>query len=199
MPPISPVVKQLLIINIAVYFIASYLLQDYAPYLALYFPGTQFFSPFQIVSHMFMHGDTSHLIFNMFGLYMFGSGLEMVWGPKRFLTFYLLTGFGAMILHLLSLYFEFNGMVPPTVGMVGASGAVFGLLAGYGMMYPNRKIMLLIPPIPIQAKYFVIGYAALELFFGISNRAPGIAHFAHLGGAIVGAFLVFFWRKQGKV
>ena len=199
MPPITPVVKQLLILNIVIYFLTQMLFPEYAPYLALYFPGTQFFSPYQIVSHMFMHANFNHILFNMFGLYMFGTMLEMRWGPKRFLTFYFLCGFGAMLLHLLSVYYEYQGMVDPRVRMLGASGAVFGLLAGYGMMFPNHRIMLLIPPIPMKAKYFVLGYAAIELFLGVSNSTSGIAHFAHIGGAIVGALLVFIWRRSGKI
>ncbi len=199
MPPISPVVKQLLIINIAMFVITMMLLPQYAGYLALYFPTSSLFRPWQMVTHMFMHGNLNHLLFNMFGLYMFGSALEMRWGPKRFFVFYLLCGFGAMFLHLFAIYLEYNGMVDPRSSMLGASGAVFGLLAGYGMMFPNQRIMLLIPPIPMKAKYFVMGYAALELFLGISNSSPGIAHFAHLGGALVGALLVFFWRQSGKI
>ena len=199
MPPISPVVKNLLIINVLMYFVSMVMLPQYAGYLALYFFDSPFFRPWQLVTHMFMHGNLNHLLFNMFGLYMFGSMLEMHWGPKRFLSFYLLCGFGAMILHLITLYFEYNGMVDPRASMLGASGAVFGLLAGYGMMFPEHRLMLLIPPIPMKAKYFVLGYAVIELFLGISNSAPGIAHFAHVGGALCGALLVYYWRKSGKL
>ncbi len=199
MPPITEAVKQLLIINVLLFFGVMMLAPNFSNALALYFPGTPLFRPWQLVSHMFMHWDLNHLLFNMFGLYMFGSMLEMYWGPKRFLTFYLLCGLGAMFLHLFVLYLESNGMVDPRSNMRGASGAVFGLLAGYGMMFPNHKIMLIIPPIPMKAKYFVMIYAGLELVLGIGQFQPGIAHFAHLGGAICGAILVYYWRKTGRV
>ncbi len=208
MPPISPVVKNLLIINGLMFFGTMYVFEVYDNLFAVYYPGSNYFRPFQLVTHLFMHGDLNHLIFNMFGLYMFGSSLEVVWGPKRWFTFYFLTGFGAVALHLFIMYLEFQGlnsaqyqhaMANPYMNLRGASGAVFGVLAGYGMSFPNRQIMLLIPPIPMKAKYLVIGYGVLQIYFILTNSQQGVAHFAHLGGAIVGAFLVYFWRKQGKI
>ena len=160
--------------------------------------------PVQLITYMFMH-DTrglSHLVFNMFGLYMFGPPIEYNWGPKRFLFYYLVAGFGALILHFGVEYYhinflgDFSGIDTP---MVGASGAIFGLLAAYGMMYPNNEIRLLFPPIPIKAKYFVLMYAGAELFMGISGAQSGIAHFAHLGGALFGFLLIMYWRNGGTI
>lgn len=202
---ITDVVKQLLIINGLLFVVTSAFMPSLAPALAMYYPASDFFRPWQIVTHMFMHGNFQHLFFNMFALYMFGTALESYMGPKRFLTFYFISGFGALALYLFVWYFEISGLsasqyeyfLSQPYRMVGASGAVFGLLAGYGMLFPNSQIMLLIPPIPIKAKYFVLIYAALELYFGISNTNPGVAHFAHLGGAIFGALTILYWRKSG--
>ena len=208
MPPISEAVKQLLIINVLMFFGTMMIFPGHDNALALYYPDSDLFRPWQIVTHMFMHENLNHLLFNMFGLYMFGSILEMHWGAKRFLIFYLLSGLGAMMLHVFTLYLEINGlesfqyqraMASVNFNMRGASGAVFGLLAGYGMMFPNHRISLIFPPISLKAKYFVMIYAGLELILGVSNSQPGIANFAHLGGAICGALIVYFWRKTGKV
>ena len=205
MPRITDVVKQLLIINVIMFVFTQMITPGIKDALAMYHPASPYFKPWQIVTHMFMHANFNHLLFNMFGLYMFGSALEAYLGPKRFLTFYLLCGFGALTLYIGVLHWELSGFSPQQYeyylqysrGMVGASGAVFGLLAGYGMVYPNSRIMLLIPPIPMKAKYFVMIYAAIELFFGVSNLNPGVAHFAHLGGALFGALIILYWRKSG--
>ncbi|RMF02873.1 MAG: rhomboid family intramembrane serine protease, partial [Bacteroidetes bacterium] len=192
MPPVTDTVKHLLIINILLYFgtllvlgdpdpgLMMQLIQEPSPdhfwewkryMLALFTPGSSYFQPFQIVTHMFMHGNITHLFFNMFGIYMFGPPLEMYWGPKRFLTYYFVAGFGAMALHLLVMYLQLKGhAVDPmsvNVPMLGASGALFGLLAGFAMKFPEQRILLLIPPIPIRAKYFVAIYAAIELYLGL--------------------------------
>lgn len=216
---ITDTVKHLLIINVLV-FLGSMLLgnpgedvmlslinersslfSDWGRYrLAMFFPASEYFQPYQIVTHMFMHGDIGHLFFNMFGLFMFGPPLESVWGPKRFLTYYLITGFGALGLHLLATYLEIQMMGGSSylinVPMLGASGAIFGLLAGFGMLFPNATIMLLFPPIPLKAKYFVLIYAVIELFLGVSNMTGGVAHFAHVGGALFGVLLILFWRYK---
>lgn len=202
---ITEVVKQLLILNGIMYLVTHWMMPQLGPALAMYYPASDYFRPWQIVSHMFMHGNFQHLFFNMFALFMFGTALESYLGPKKFLILYLLSGFGALALYLLVWYFEVSALSPAQYQyflsqpyrMVGASGAVFGLLAGYGMLFPESKIMLLIPPIPIKAKYFVIIYAALELYFGISATNPGVAHFAHVGGAIFGALIILYWRKSG--
>jgi membrane associated rhomboid family serine protease len=169
----------------------------------------------------------------MFALYMFGRVLESVWGPKRFLTFYLVTGVGAAFLHTVVNFIEYESVVsklsPDVVEQiklngynlwaegktysdplmsklvmilntptVGASGAVFGILLGFGMLFPNTQLMLLFPPIPIKAKYFVMGYGAIELFLGISQPGSNIAHFAHLGGMLFGFILIKYWNKNSK-
>ena len=218
---ITDTVKHLLIINVLVYIGSmlignpesdtmlslinerSNLFADWGRYrLAMFFPTSEYFKPFQIVTHMFMHGNVGHLFFNMFGLFMFGPPLESVWGAKRFLGFYLITGFGALGLHLLATYVEMSMMGGSpyliNVPMLGASGAIFGLLAGFGMIFPNATIMLLFPPIPMKAKYFVLIYAVIELFLGVSNLNAGVAHFAHVGGAIFGVLLVLYWRYQKR-
>lgn len=212
---ITDVVKHLLIINVLMY-LGSMLLGDPPEYiysfadwgryrLAMFYPASDFFKPFQIVTHMFMHANLGHLFFNMFALFMFGPSLEANWGPQRFLFFYLGAGFGALGLYLLVQYLQISNindieMAKDLINtpVVGASGAVFGLLAGYGMMFPNNVIQLLIPPIPLKAKYFVLIYAGIELFLGLGNFNTGVAHFAHLGGALFGFLLILYWRRFGS-
>lgn len=139
---------------------------------------------------MFLHGSFTHILFNLFALWMFGQAIENLWGTKKFVFYYFATGIGAGILQLIL------SMTSNIV--IGASGAVFGILLAFGMTFPNREIMLLIPPIPIKAKYFVIIYGALELFSGISGTSTGIAHFAHLGGMIVGFVIIKYWQSKGE-
>jgi len=220
---ITDVVKHLLIINLLMYF-GTFLLGepsnfsalvnqgrgefwDWGRYiLALFFPTSEYFRPYQLVTHMFMHANIAHLFFNMFALFMFGPSLEAVWGPRRFFVYYFVTGFGALMLHMLVSYIEIStGSVSPNmanVPMLGASGAVFGILAGYGMLFPNNVIQLLFPPIPLKAKYFVLIYAGIELFSGIQTLVgpsqSGVAHFAHVGGALFGFLLILYWRKFGS-
>lgn len=149
------------------------------------------FAPWQLVSYGFLHGGLAHLFFNMFALYMFGRPIESAWGTRRFLIFYFVCLVGAGLVQLVVA--AVSGQVYPTIG---ASGAVFGLLLAFGMMYPNSTIMLLIPPIPMKAKWFVIGYGLLTLFFGMTGTMSGIAHFAHLGGMLFGLALILFWGRQ---
>jgi membrane associated rhomboid family serine protease len=170
--------------------------------LAMFFPTSEYFRPFQIISHMFMHADIGHLFFNMFAVFMFGPPLEATWGAKRFLLFYLVTGFGSVLLHTLVRGIEIHwfgeSIFAANVPSLGASGAVFGLLVGYGMLFPENRIMLLFPPIPLKAKYFVLIYAGAELFMGLGNFNTGVAHYAHLGGALFGFLLILYWRKFGS-
>ncbi len=218
---VTGVVKHILIINILMYF-GTFLMGEpggntfsqlinevdtnfwnWERYiLAIFHPSSEYFKPYQIITHMFMHGSLGHLFFNMFAVFMFAPPLEALWGPKRFLFYYFFTAFGALALHLGVQTYELQyGLVNPlskNIPMLGASGAVFGVLVGYGMKFPNSVIQLLIPPIPIKAKYFVIIYAALELFFGIRGIGSGIAHFAHVGGALFGFLLILYWRKYGS-
>jgi len=229
----SPVVKNLIIINV-IMFLGMLLLDktfqlDLNRILGLYYFRSPFFHPYQIITHMFMHGGLGHIFFNMFALWMFGKVLEQVWGPKRFLIYYLVTGLGAAILHSLVLQIEMSPLInyvnetyninkftpeiintlynmPDTqakelaqsmvIPTVGASGAVFGLLLGFGMLFPNTQLMLLFPPIPIRAKYFVIGYGLIELYLGITQPGSNIAHFAHLGGMLFGFIMIKMWKQN---
>ena len=209
---ITPVVKNLILINI-VFFIGSNIAenslgeQTISNWLAVHYPTCENFKPIQLITYMFMHGSISHIFFNMFGLFMFGPPIEYNWGPKRFLFYYLATGFGALILDFAVKYFQIHytnisleevyALV--NTPMVGASGAIFGLLAAYAMMYPNNVIQLLFPPIPLKAKYFVLIYAAFELFSGVTGYQPGVGHFAHLGGALFGVLLILYWRNGGTI
>ncbi|TVR97887.1 MAG: rhomboid family intramembrane serine protease [Wenzhouxiangellaceae bacterium] len=149
------------------------------------------FQPWQLISYGFLHGGLGHLFFNMFALYMFGLPIERAWGTQRFVVFYFVCMVGAGLVQLTVA--AVSGEVYPTIG---ASGAVFGLLLAFGMMYPNNTIMLLIPPIPMKAKYFVVGYGILTLIFGMTGVMPGIAHFAHLGGMLFGLLLILYWGRQ---
>ena len=186
------VTKVILIINVAV-FIIDWLTQHVIlRYLALYSFHTNAFEPYQVVTHMFLHGGMGHLFFNMFGLFMFGRALESVLGGKKFFILYFLSGFGAAALQLLIYYVQ----GAPAI-IIGASGAVLGILAAFAVMFPNVELMIIFLPIPIKAKYLVPIYAVFELFFGIANfKGDNIAHFAHLGGAIVGFILVMIWKKN---
>ena len=194
---LTDVVKNLLIINILLFLGVRFFIEPNL--LAVYYPGSPYFQPYQIVTHMFMHGSFMHLLFNMFAIYMFGPPVEAVFGPKRFLFYYLATGLGSFILHMLVMHWELtSGSIPMStmnIPTVGASGAVFGLLVAYGMNFPNSVIQLLFPPIPLKAKYFVVIYAGLELYLGLSGKQPGVAHFAHLGGALFGFLIIIFWHK----
>ncbi len=146
------------------------------------------FAPWQLVTYLFLHADLSHIFFNMFALWIFGQSLERVWGTKRFLIYYFLTGIGAGLIHL-----AVSGG-----HAIGASGAVFGILLGFGMMFPNQYIILLFPPIPIKAKYFVAIFGLIELYSGVTRADSGVAHFAHLGGLIVGYILIKIYRLNKR-
>ncbi|MBW6489701.1 MAG: rhomboid family intramembrane serine protease [Lentimicrobium sp.] len=255
-----PVVKNLLIIN-GLFFLAQMTTVqvfkiDLVDYLGMHYFGSSKFNPAQLVTYMFLHGGFTHILFNMFALWMFGNTLENVWGGKRFLTYYMVTGIGAALLHMLVLWIGISGvqsdmsqvMMSPTpeaftafmaehfpvyesqlsgfisswrlspadpklinqasiymndlltirmdIPTVGASGAVFGILLAFGMMFPNSLIYLYFF-FPIKAKWFVIAYGAMELYFGFANRSgDNVAHFAHLGGMIFGFFLIRYWNKK---
>ncbi|MBR7170055.1 MAG: rhomboid family intramembrane serine protease [Alistipes sp.] len=205
-----PVVKNLLIIN-GLMFLATTLLSQYhlTGYLGLFNPLSPLFHSYQVVSYMFLHADFNHLFFNMFALWMFGRTVEYDLGSKRFLIYYMVCGVGAALLQLLVGWIEYQVLTgsPETwayaqgllhVPTVGASGAIFGLLLAFGFLHPNAQIMLLIPPIPIRAKWFVVIYGVIELFFGISGYQAGVAHFAHLGGMLWGLLLLLYWRKSRR-
>ncbi len=189
-----PVTTALIVANIGVY-----LLQSLVPALLVPFAlwplasgnlgiGAAF-EPWQLVTYAFLHGSLLHLAFNMFALYMFGSAIEQVFGTRRYLIFYFTAVISAAITQLVVAMV--SGAVYPTIG---ASGGVFGLLLAYGMYFPNNRIMLLFPPVPLPARVFVVLYAVLELFLGVTGSQEGVAHFAHLGGMIGGFALLRFWR-----
>ena len=260
---IPPVVKNLLIINV-IFFLGDSLFgsvfgQDPVRLFGLYFFESEYFMPWQYVTHMFMHGGFTHLFFNMFALFMFGRILEQVWGPRRFMIYYFVCGLGAAAIHTLFIWFDYSSMnnayvafqntPSPTlladflgdniphaqqwvydfidkwqenpdspnyinkgtqlfqkvisesinVPTVGASGAVFGLLLAFGMLFPNTELMLLFLPIPIKAKYFVALYGIAELYFAMRNAAgDNVAHIAHLGGMIFGFILIKYWNKHSS-
>jgi membrane associated rhomboid family serine protease len=162
--------------------------------LALWPLESGFFAPWQLVSYAFLHGSFNHLFFNMFAVWMFGTPLERSWGSQRFALFYGTCVVGAGVLQLLVQLFE--GGVYPTVG---ASGGVFGLLLAYGVMWPDNRIFLLFFPVPIKAKWFVLMYGAIELLLGFSRAMPGVAHFAHLGGMLFGAALLYKWGWRPRM
>jgi len=148
------------------------------------------FQPWQLLTYAFLHGGLFHIAFNMFALYMFGSAIERVFGPRRYLAYYLVCVLSAAIAQLLTA--ALSGAVYPTVG---ASGGVFGLLLAYAIYFPHSRIMLIFPPIPMPARVFVVVYAALELFLGVTGTEEGVAHFAHLGGLVGGFIMLRYWRS----
>ncbi len=167
--------------------------------LAAYYPASDNFKAYQIVTHMFMHGNTMHIFFNMYGLVLLGPPLESRLGSEKFLFFYLFTGLGAIGLYFLVKYLELNILGNPVsinTPLVGASGAIFGILAGFGTLFPNVRLQLIFPPISFTAKWFVLIYAGIELYLGLSGRQSGVAHFAHLGGALFGFLLLQYWKKK---
>ena len=234
-----PVVKNLIIINvvmfIALFVFASALRIDLNKELGLYYFKSSEFRPWQIVTHMFMHSEVRffHIIFNMWALWLFGKTLESVWGSKRFLSYYLITGLGAAFLMTLVNFIQvsvlasnisaadFDMVLSQGAGLIdqgrnwsdpvlaklnliinlptiGASGAVFGLLLAFGMLFPNTPLMIIPIPVPIKAKWLVIGYGALELYLGLTMPGDHVAHFAHLGGMLFGFFLIKYWNKSSR-
>lgn len=209
------VVFNLLAINVVVFIITMVKPHFMYEWFSLYYPASPAFKPIQLISHMFMHGGFFHIFANMFALYMFGTTLEQVWGPKRFLLFYFSTGLGAMLLHTGVHAFIVHNMTgsfaPPMDGVnkyeqlqaiyfsgtVGASGAIFGILVAFGMLFPNTQLYVIPFPFPIKAKYFVIFYVLFELYAGFQmNPADNVAHFAHLGGALFGYIIVKIWNRN---
>lgn len=254
---ITEVVKHLLIINV-LFFIGKYALG--LDFFALHFPASDHFQPFQLVTHMFMHGNEMHILFNMFALWMFGSQLETIWGPKKFLFFYFAAGLGAALFSLGVDYFQYTNLTASIANlnlsdntlsqimsfdivesnyfkpdllqkdmqailpesqfsaisradfkslfelnmfanksMLGASGAIMGLLVAFGMSFPNAELMLLFLPIPIKAKYFIPVIVAMDIFSGVTGVSifspSNTAHWAHVGGALTGLLLMIYWEK----
>ena len=234
MNQLPTVTKNLLIINVLCFF-GAVVAQRYGISLnnvgGMHFFLSPDFNVAQLVSYMFLHANFEHIFFNMFAVWMFGRTLEMVWGPKRFLIYYMICGIGAgLVQELISAieYFTLTSSMPAEAvetvlregssilqsGMnyvdsrmaelniavnrstVGASGAVYGILLAFGMLFPNSQMYVFPIPFPIKAKFFVIGYAVIELVLGMSRTADGVAHFAHLGGMIFGFFLIMYWKKN---
>lgn len=237
MNQITPAVLVLIVINAALFGINGITTFDLNQWFALYYLDNPQYGVWQYVTSMFMHGGVAHLLFNMFGLYMFGSALERVWGSQKFLFFYFAAGIGAGIIYTAVNYFQFSSGYESLLAlgladyqiqeildtgsysnqypglkesmliefystyhspMVGASGAIYGVLVAYAIRYPNAKLFLLFIPFPIAAKYFVPVLLLIDLFSGVTGVSlfgGGIAHFAHLGGALVGFLLVFYWRN----
>ncbi len=231
------IVITLIVINV-LFFFTSTSVSNLTNLLALYFPLNPNFSPWQFVSHMFMHGGVVHLLFNMLALWMFGAYLENIWGEKRFLIFYLTCGVGAAVIYTAMNYYQFNqvyyvlrdtglsafdiqSMIAKSeypsnilsesqamklIGifntpMVGASGAIYGILVAFAFKFPNHKLILIFLPYPIAAKYFVPALISLDLFSGVTGFSifgSGIAYFAHVGGAIIGFLMMIYWRKKLK-
>ena len=190
MPPMPPITQALLLINVALFCVDQFLGNWFTQLFALW-PLGHGFLPWQVVSYAFLHGSIGHLFFNMLGLWMFGAELERVWGPNRFIQFY-----GASVLSAALAQLLVNTLLGSLAPTVGASGGLFGLLLAFGMMFPNRTIMPLFPPIPMKAKVFVALYGGLELILGVTGTASGVAHFAHLGGMLGGYLMIRYWRGQ---
>ena len=218
-----------MIINVLFFMATAFLPFDLQSLLAVYFPMSAEFKPFQIVTSMFMHADIQHIAFNMMSLYFLGPYVERTLGTNRFLILYFVTGFAATFLSFGVNYFtyvELTGLLSPDAielitnegrsvlmqgknysdpnygslnsilnrSLLGASGAVYGVLAAFATMYPEMKLMLLIPPIPVKAKYLAIGLVILGVVSGIGGYMPGIGHFAHVGGAVAGFLLIIYWK-----
>jgi len=213
------VTKNLLIINVLCFFgniVAHRYGVELNDMLGLHFFLASDFKLYQLVTYMFMHADFQHIFFNMFAVWMFGRTLEQVLGSKRFLTYYMVCGIGAGLVQelvqyihyatVLSQYDSVNtgiSIIPMyeylnLMTTVGASGAVYGILLAFGMLFPNSQMFVFPIPFPIKAKFFVIGYALIELVSGLGASGDGIAHFAHLGGMIFGFFLILYWRKKNN-
>lgn len=238
---ITDAVKHLLIINV-IMFAGTYLIGNrelFLEWFALFFPKNPMFQPWQVLTHMFMHGNLMHILFNMFALWMFGTAVEQIFGTRKFIIFYVLSGLGAAVIQIGFLYYQFNtgltGLIEsglsqneiirvlaegkydtrwmsilgtdfqPFVSaynstMVGASGAIFGVLVAFGMLFPESKLMLIFLPIPIKAKYFIPAIIALDLFSALSGASifspSNTAYMAHVGGALTGFLLMYFWKKN---
>lgn len=210
-----PVTRNLIILNIIV-FIATLINQEFmTAEFALFYPTSRYFHWWQILTHMFMHGGFWHILFNMYTLWLFGSVVENIIGSKKFLLFYFICGLGAAGLHLGVEFLQMqsfmegaalgnnvalqNIAVIKLTPTVGASGAIYGVLIGYAMLFPASKMTLLFPPVTLSAKWMVIVFAAIELLTGVTGTVAGVAHFAHLGGMLIGWLMIFYWRKRGKL
>lgn len=212
---IPTAIKHIIIINVLMMLLT--LMRENFMYetFALFYPTSPFFHWWQPVTHMFMHGGFWHLFFNMYTLFIFGSVLERVWGTKKFLVFYFVTGLGAALVHTGVEWIQMQSLISKAAEgssaamasihamkmtpTVGASGAIYGVLMGYAMLYPDSVLTLILPPISLKAKWFVLIFAAIELLTGVTGTGGGIAHFAHLGGLIFGFLLMWYWKKNNTL
>jgi len=204
------VVRNLIVINV-IMLAATWLVEQAGNdfmirYFALFYPASPLFQPWQFVTHMFMHGGVWHLAFNMYALWMFGSSLEYQWGSKKFLFFYFVTGIGAALFYSLVLWIQLTYTEAPALWfeimrtpMVGASGAVYGVLLGFGMLFPDVRLQFIFPPVSLRAKWAVIIFGVLELALGISNHGGNIAHFAHVGGMVFALILIKMWKRKNTM
>lgn len=205
-------IRHIIVINVLI-MVMTYLNEDFMyEKFALFYPTSPFFHWWQPVTHMFMHGGIWHLFFNMYTLFIFGSVLERVWGTRKFLIFYFVTGLGAAAIHTGVEWIQMQSWLTQAAEgsyaaqasihalkmtpTVGASGAIYGVLMGYAMLYPDSVLTLIFPPISLKAKWFVLIFAAIELLTGLTGTGGGIAHFAHLGGLIFGFLLIWYWKKK---
>ncbi len=212
MDSVPVVTRNLILTNIAV-FLVTMLREDFMfETFSLFCPGSSWFRWWQPLTHMFMHGGWWHIFFNMYALFLFGSVLERQWGAKKFLIFYFVTGLGAAALHTGVQLWQASVLTEQVAQgvsgaatalgrlyntpTVGASGAIYGLLLGYAMLFPDSILRLVFPPIALKAKWFVLIFAAIELITGYSNFNDGVAHFAHLGGMLFGWLLILWWKKK---
>ena len=216
-----PVTKNIIIINV-LFFLAMYVTPRYGidltQTMGLHFFMASDFKIYQLLTYMFMHGNFAHILFNMFAVWMFGRIVETAWGSRRFLIYYLICGIGAGLFQEIVQYIDYvaSGMqaydnvdigtavIPMDTYLnmlttVGASGAVYGILLAFGLSYPEERLFIIPIPIPIKAKYFVIGYAVIELLSGLYGSNDGVAHFAHLGGMVVGFLLILYWTKKNSM
>jgi membrane associated rhomboid family serine protease len=196
---VTPTNKAIILANVGVFIVQAllggpYLVDGPMRYFVLWPLQSGLFEPWQVLSYGFMHGGFAHIFFNMFAVYMFGSEVEQLFGAKRYLIYYLTCVVGAALMHLIVVT---TANLPP-YPTLGASGGVFGLLLAFGMAYPNRKLMLIFPPIPMPAWLFVTLYGVLELYLGVTRTMSGVAHFAHLGGMATGFVLIRYWRAQRR-
>lgn len=206
---IPKVTRNLLLINI-ILFVATWISEDFmVRTFAMFYPASPLFRPWQVITHMFMHGGFFHLFFNMYSLWMFGSLIERQIGFKKFITFYFICGLGAAAMHTGVEWLSANTMLAAGnnadytqllyTPVLGASGAIYGLLIGFAMIYPDARLTLIFPPITLGVKWWVGIFIAIELFTGITGTAMGIAHFAHLGGALLGFLLMMYWKKSHRL
>jgi membrane associated rhomboid family serine protease len=232
MSNVPTAVKNIIIVNVVIMIATLFKESMMVEKFALWFPASPFFEWWQPVTHMFMHGGFFHLFFNMYTLFIFGSVLERVWGPKKFLIFYFVTGIGAALVHMGVQWMEYSSALKAVglsagdasaeaVGIaerikegaqyipswsstlftptVGASGAIYGVLMGYAILYPNSLMSLVFPPVTLKAKWFVLIFAGLELLLGMSLSGSSVAHFAHLGGLIFGFILMMYWKNTRQL